>query len=250
MLVLASIPACSLQRTPSNSVPRTLEDFFSRCPTAGEVAQVDADFQLGFEYDPTEGQLACQAAAGSADLTLLQKRVYQTIYVMRLLSFTRPLPWTEKPLYDWLVDAIDGVRFVDGGGGGRSFCCEPEDTIVIALNPDSELLQADEWVTGTQAHGLMDSVLLYAHEARHNEGFHHVCTGRSGDDNTLTEMGSWAIDYYLALWIAQYGDRDFLRASGSDPDRYRRAALDHAQVTRLTRFCEDLPIGPEPTLSP
>jgi hypothetical protein len=147
-----------------------------------------------------------------------------------------------------MARAIDGIRFVDGGGSRYSFCCDPQNTIVIALNPDSMLLNSDEWILSSGRHGLMDVVLLYAHEARHNLGFHHTCVGRPGDDNTLAERGAWTIEYDLALWIAKYGERAFLQAPG--PDRYCQAALEAAAMTKATRFCEDPPSGPGPTLSP
>jgi hypothetical protein len=200
-----------------------------------------------FDYDPTAGTLVCEASQDSADLTELQKRAYQTIYVMRLLQFSRPLPWTEKPLYDWLVDTIDGIRYVNGG---ISRCCEPENIIVIALNEDSPLLQTDRWVVNDEGDGLMQPTLLYAHEARHNEGFLHTCTTRNGDDNTLEEMGAWAIQHYLALWMAQYSDRAFIVSSGSSPDTYRLAAFRDAEVTRLTRFCKEIYAKPTATSAP
>jgi hypothetical protein len=239
----------SLQSSAFTPTPdiETIDEFFARCPTADEVERVNTDLEISFEYDPTAGTLVCTASKGSADLTLLQKQVYQTIYVMRLLHFSRPLPWTEKQLYDWLVDTIDGIRFVDGG---MSHCCEPENTIVIALNENSLILQTDQWIVSGEKYGLMNATLLYAHEARHNEGFLHTCTARNGDDNTLDEMGSWAIQHYLALWIAQYGDHAFLTAQGGDQNRYRLAALQDAEVTRLTRFCKEIYIEPTTTLVP
>lgn len=92
----------------------------------------------------------------------------------------------------------------------------------------------------------MQATLLYALEARHNEGFLHTCTTRNGDDNTLEEMGTCAIQHDLALWIAQYGDRAFL----AYPDNYRLAALRDAEVTRLTRFCKEVYTEPTVTLMP
>jgi hypothetical protein len=239
-------------RTSTADIVETVDDFFARCPSATEVAQVDADFTIGFEYDPTAGSLACTASAGSADLTTLQKRVYQTIYVMRLLDFSRPLPWTDRQLYDWLVAAIDGIRFVDGGGEGFSYCCDPSNTIVIALNDNSIILQTDQWIDPSQSYGLMNSTLLYVHEARHNEGFGHTCIdpSRNGDDNYLDEMGAWSAQHYLALWIAQYGERAFLAAPGDDSNYYRRVALEDAQTTRSVRFCLDPAAEPAPTLVP
>lgn len=277
---MASILACTLGQTPPppaaestpppaaetaaaplvNDTPtssptpdvESVDEFFARCPTAAEVAQVNSDFTVGFEYDPTAGTLVCTAAAGSADLTALQKRAYQTIYVMRLLNFSQPLPWTDKQLYDWLVGAIDGIRFIDGGGSGFSFCCDPGNTIVVALNPNAIILATDRWMVPSQSYGLMNTTILYVHEARHNEGYGHTCTdpSRNGDDNFLDEMGSWSVQYYLTLWIAQYGDRALLAAPGGDPDFYRQMALEDAQWTRKVRFCEDPAPEPGPTLTP
>jgi len=232
--------------TPTADI-ETVDEFFARCPTTDEVARVNSDLTLYFDYDPTVGTLVCEAANSSANLTALQKRAYQTVYVMRLLHFSHPLPWTEKPLYDWLVDVIDGIRFVKGG---LSHCCEPENIIVIALNENSLILQTDQWIVNGEKHGLMNATLLYAHEARHNEGVLHTCTTRHGDDNTLDKMGAWAIQYYLALWIAQYGDHSSLAATGVDANAYRLAALQDAEVTRLTRFCKEIYIEPTTTLMP
>ena len=208
---------------------------------------MDADFKISFEFDPTTGSFVCDASTGSADLTALQKRAYQTIYVTRLLHFSQSLPWTDQQLYDWLAGTIDGIRFVEVG---YSHCCEPENIIVVALNSESVLLKTDKWIDETLGEGLMNSTLLYVHEARHNEGYHHLCTTRNGDDNTLDEMGAWAVQYYLSLWIAQYSNPSFLVASGSNPNAYRQAALDDAEVTYLTRFCKETYTEPKPTLIP
>jgi len=232
--------------TPTADI-ETIDEFFARCPTVDEVAHVNADLILHFDYDPTTETLACEASNGSADLTVLQKRIYQTIYVMRLLRFSRPLPWTEDPLYDWFVDAINGIHFVKGG---LSHCCEPDNTIVIAMHEDTVVLQTDRWIVSGENYGLMNMTLLYAHEARHNEGPLHTCATRRGDDNTLDEMGAWAIHHYLALWIAQYGDPNFLTAPEGDPNAYRLAALQDAETTRLTRFCKEIYVEPTTTLIP
>ncbi|HRJ57456.1 MAG TPA: hypothetical protein PK152_07540 [Anaerolineales bacterium] len=232
--------------TPTPDI-ETIGEFFERCPTLEEVAQVNADLKITIQYDPTAGVDVCHAIDGSANLSSLQKRIYQTVFVMKLLNFSRPLPWTNLQLYEWLTTAIEGLRFVRGG---ISHCCEPENVIVIALNEDSMLLLTDQWVMDASIHGLMDATLLYAHEARHNEGFLHVCTTRNGDDNTLDEMGAWAISHYLALWIAQYGDRAFLVSQSGSPERFREAALQQAEITRLTRFCKEIYAKPTTTLAP
>lgn len=241
----------SLERSVIKLTPtpdgESIGEFFERCPTLEEVVQVNADLRIIVEYDPTSGVDVCHENDGSANLSALQKRIYQTVYVMKLLKFSRPLPWTDLQLYDWLTTTIKGIRFVRGG---VSHCCEPKNIVVIALNGDSMLLLTDQWVMDGSIHGLMDATLLYAHEARHNEGFLHACTTKNGNDNTLDEMGAWAISHYFALWIAQYGDRAFLTPQSGSPDLFREAALQQAEITRLTRFCKEVYTEPATTLAP
>jgi hypothetical protein len=43
-------------------------------------------------------------------------------------------------------------------------------------------------------------------------------------------------------WVPgrSYGDRNFLTATGVDANAYRLAALQDAEVTRLTRLCKEI----------
>jgi formylglycine-generating enzyme required for sulfatase activity len=232
----------------------TLADFFKRCPTAAEVADVDARLILTFENDPTAGTLVCTAAAGSADLTYLQKKAYQTVIIMKYLQFSQPLPWTNKQLYDWFTSAVRGIDYISGTG--NSSCCQ-DGIIAMPVNPDAFILTSDVWVSGRKgpelysepgtgeswSGGLMDVVGGYIHEARHNEGngYPHVCD--PGKDTSLSEMGSYGIQYYFFYWLANYSDRDFLRSPGEDPNIYFKTAMYYAYQILNYRFCND----PTPT---
>lgn len=244
----------------------TVDDFFARCPTAEEVALVDSQLSMSFEYtgpierlfhqnpdgslfnepDPTAGQLMCTAANGSADLTGLQKRAYQSILVMRLLNFSQPLPWTSLQLFDWFVGAIDGIRFRDDID--VSHCCEPANVINVSVSGTPYLAITDRFFDPNFSGGLVYSTILFIHEARHNEGFGHTCPD-GASDKTIAEMGAWSVQYYTHIWLAQYSDHVYLSAPGPDPDVYRRALLEEAQYVRTGRFCESPP-DPEPTLIP
>lgn len=56
----------------STPAPPNIQDLIDRCPTPQEIAAIDADVRLSFEYDPTARNLLCRAADGSVDLTQLQ----------------------------------------------------------------------------------------------------------------------------------------------------------------------------------
>src|SRR3989344_3364860 len=182
-----------------------VDDLLAECPPAAEVALIDQDFMLTFEQDPTASEgLVCRALDGSADLTLLQRAAYQTLYVMRLIRFEKPLPWTDKTLYEWLATAIKGISF--RGDVEGSFCCDPPNFIDIAVGKISYLL-LDHWLNPdpTINAGLFYLAQLIVHEARHNNGFGHACDQQiPGNDMTIAEMSSWGTVYYFSEWLADH----------------------------------------------
>jgi hypothetical protein len=224
-------------RTPTLSRP-TVDQVLARCPTVQEVAAINGDLRLSFEADPTAEQLVCTAATGSADLTLLQRRIYQTLVVTKQLQFSQPLPWTDKPLYSWLVSAIKGIRF--RSEIGNSYCCDPKDTINVRVASNVAFVTTDRWVNPQSGVGLMDTMVLFVHEARHNQDYRHTCAMiQNGtpipntNDKTIAEMGAWGVQYYLDTWLANYSDPGFI----NDP-YYRQLALADAKTTR-ERFCDE-----------
>ena len=219
---------------PTHSPLAPVDVFLAACPSEEEIARIDADLKLEFDTDPTKDQpLACRAAQGSRDLTPLQKRTYNTLLVMRELQFTQSLPWTDKQLYAWLVDTIDGIRF--NSEIINSFCCAPPNTVNIQTH-DLVANTADRWIEPATGLGLRDLLVLFAHEARHNEEKLHTCD--KVRDNSLSEMGAWAVQYYLDLWLADFIlDKSFFTAQDSDYFALTRLA---AREIRGTRFCLEL----------
>jgi hypothetical protein len=247
----------------------TLADFFGRCPTADEIADVNARLKITFEGgDPTAGTLACTAAAGSADLSPIQKKAYQTIIIMKYLQFDAPLPWTNKQLYDWFTSAIKGVRYIyykisnPADTIPPSFCCNPPYILDVNYSQKSFLLTTDVWVDGTgdpgpggdMGPGLLNVTGTDIHEARHADGnyIHSYCSGKSFFvDPNLAYMGASGVTYYFFYWLAYHSDRAFLMAPGYNPNMYREAAIFNANLIRNNDFCTEptLTPGPFPTIS-
>lgn len=212
----------------------TINEIATACPTAAQVAAVDADLAITFDSDPTAPALVCHANQGSADLTLLQKHAYNAVLVMEAAAFDVPLPWTNLGLYDWFVAAIDGIRF--RGDIAYSQCCEPANVINLRSQLGSE--ETDAWMDPlTPALGLAHTMLLMVHEARHNNGYPHTC---GSDDNTIDELGAWGVQYYLHLWLADHAPDAFMAApitgyAAFYQDNHRA----YAQGLKNAAFCNE-----------
>ncbi|MGB8644315.1 MAG: hypothetical protein WCF84_03710 [Anaerolineae bacterium] len=227
-----------IKATPTRQAT-SVDQLLAQCPSSEKVADINAMLKLSFESDPTVGNFVCTAAKGSADLTLLQRRAYQTLQAMKSLQFSKPLPWTDKSLYDWFVNTIKGIRF--RSDIPYSFCCDPRNIINIRIASNTYFLLTDRWIDPQRGGGLMDVVVLYAHEARHNEGYVHTCPMiQNGapipntNDRTVEELGAWGVQYYLLSWLANYGDPAFI----TDP-YYREIARSDSEDIRKTRFCNE-----------
>jgi hypothetical protein len=154
------------------------------------------------------------------------------------LHFDSPLPWTTASLYDWFTSAVSGVRF--RGDISVSFCCDPANVINVQTQ-NIDALQTDRWLSPDYPAGMQGLVVLLAHEARNNEGYPHAC---GTNDQNLQEMGAWAIQYYLFVWLAEHSDPAFLTPDppfpGLGTTYYQDQAAYNAELT-LSRFCN---LGP------
>ena len=183
--------------------------------------------------------MCISAATVSADLTLVQRRIYQTLVVTKHLQFSQPLPWTDQPLYSWLVTAIKGMRF--RSDISNSYCCDPKDTINVRVASNIAFVTTDRWVNPQSGVGLMNTLVLFVHEARHNQGYGHTCAMiQNGtpipntNDRTIAEMGAWGVQYYLDTWLANYSDPGFI----NDPLLSSAGSSRGAKITH-ERFCDE-----------
>ncbi len=220
-----------------------IDEWLARCPSAAELDAVDDALLLSFEDDPTAGELVCLASEGSRDLTQLQKRGYQAVLLMTLLTFDEPLPWTDQSLGEWFSGAITGIRFREGIT--HNSCCSPANTINIKIQ--SAWLDTDLWIKPSNGAGVQGLVAVMIHEARHNESKPHNC---GSYDTDLAFMGAWAVEYYFLWWVAYHADPCLIRQTtgGSYYGTMARAA---ANSILSTRFCdEDTPPSDSPPALP
>ena len=220
----------------------TIEDLMVRCPSPEEVTSVDRDLRLEFIQDPTAGTLVCTAAEGSVDLTLVEKNLYHAILAMRWIEFDEPLPWTELTLYDWFVQAINGVRA--DGREEISWCCTADGMVTIAEQENHFDTHTDRFLRDEIGQDGFDGVngvdtlmILLVHEARHNEGYGHTC--ENGNDRTIAEMGSWGVVYYRNRWLADHTDPEFMRSQVRLNDWYDLMYGGEADWMLNYRFCDE-----------
>ncbi len=76
-------------------------------------------------------------------------------------------------------------------------------------------------------------MVLFVHEARHNNGLPHSCADRV-KDKTIAELGAWGVQYHLDGLLANHADPAFIPASA------RIGFMQDAQQVCSTEFCQDL----------
>jgi hypothetical protein len=216
-----------------------VDNIISQCPSLEEVSAINEDLALYFDSDPTSGTLVCSAEQGSVNLTLLQKNTYRVFAVMQQVPFTEPLPWTPLPLYEWFVNAVEGVRFSDQTE--VSFCCEDGEIIVVQTS-NLVATRTNRWIPPDLGVGVGGLMVLLVHEARHNEGPGHDCLV----DANLAAMGSWAVQYYLYEWMVYHTTPEFFTAREPYGDYYRELYVINAADIRNTRFCAEATTTPGP----
>jgi hypothetical protein len=208
-----------------------IDDVLSVCPSGIDAAYLTGEVDLGFESDPTGPDLVCREADGSADLTRLQERAVQALVVMEYSEFDEPLPWTDLSLFDWFRQTIDGIRF--RGDIDMSFCCDPAGYLNIQTG-NLAVSGTTRWIDPASGTGLIDLVALFVHEARHNEGLPHTC---ESNDQTVLEMGAWAVEALLYRWYAEHADQTFFDTTDR-PGYYAESASQSALRILDTRICE------------
>ena len=207
-----------------------VDQFLARCPTREALDALEADLAISFEFDLTNEPLACTAAAGSRDLSLFEKRFYNTILLMKEITFSQPLPWTNKPLYEWFVGAIDGIRV--RSDVEVSYCCDPGGVINIRTH-NLVINKTERWLEPGLDDGVARLFLLLVHESRHSEGYIHDCAGNS--DLRLTQMGAWGVQYMLDAWLVKYAEPAFFTAPDVD---YREFLLKDAENIVQAYICQ------------
>jgi len=203
---------------------------------------------LTFIDDPTTPELVCRARNGSADLTLLQERAYQAVLSMRWIKFDAPLPWTNRSLFGWFVHAAKGLRFEYSDFSHYSL---EDEVIVIRSNADMSWDKDEFWISRDPDHlyGLSGLVGLMAHEARHGEGYFHTCAyseeaGGYGDDQTMEEMGAWAVNALFFKWVAEHSDVPYMTPVNAPSELYREKAADSADYLIAHRICDNYEKSP------
>lgn len=193
----------------------SLDEIAAGCPSAAEVAALQADFSVSVEPDTSP------AAACAVPITETQRRVFQTLQAIKSLNFARPLPWTNLSPYEWLRNAIDGIRV--RADLPQNFCCDPPEVINLDASNFGDQWTA-EWL-------LLVPLRTIVHEARHAEIGGHTCPG--GNDLTFDEQGATAAGLWIGQWIGLFGGENFVASRPHQPSYYREQGIERALTTRI-----------------
>ena len=216
--------------------PVRADDLLGSCPNADVLEGLYRDLPLHFEEDPTAMEpLACQAAKGSLDLTRFQKRASVALLSLRAMTFDVAVPWTNRPLYDWVISTIPGIRFGGPSGwpAGGPIVFRGDSNNCLTSGPPS-----DRWVSPRSGCGVPDFLAAVVHDVRLAEGPVDRCDA-NGSENTIAELGGWGVEYLFYRLLAEHSGK-FLDAPGDvGSDYYRDEARYAALGICSRRFCHD-----------
>src|SRR3989338_4290664 len=222
----ATIEKCSGKCVSGQCISTPIIDsILQTCPTQDDINQFNLDFKItdtiNLKYDCVFG-VNPNFPKDKLDPRLT---LYQSLRVIKSLDFSKPLPWTDKSLYDWLKTTIKGMYI--NSAFPNSYCCDPQGIV----NVNSGVLEQTnklKWIDSQTGVGMAGVVAVLIHEARHTT-HKHTCNGY--DDQTLQEMGAWALEYYTFYWKANYLPLNYQTA-------YEKKELAYnAENIKTTRFC-------------
>lgn len=153
-------------------------------------------------------------------------------------SKTGHLPWTNTSLYEWMATKVSGIDIRDDSG---PVCCINYDGeyYFVVRSGDINNREFDRnWS------GISGNIALYAHEARHVDGFHHVsCCGiANGCDQKFDaeNLSAYGLQWWLySLWAdgtINVGFGCLAGASNTAQDH-----IDSCNNQYRNRFCENPP---------
>ena len=196
------------QERPADAAPGQIPSigpFLERCPQNDPAyAQIRTDFQLR-RNGALVGSVGCSEPISAMPVAQYTDEllVLQGLRVMYYMDrgATGHLPWTPGTLYDWVRSRIGGIDISDAGG---SYCCVEYGGvrhIVVRAQDDFNREFDKRW------RGIAGNIDLYAHEARHADGFpHSSCCGITGGcDDAFSEdaaMSPYGIQWFLnRAWL-------------------------------------------------
>lgn len=218
--------------------------FLSQCPDRDPAyAQIVRDFELRKD-GVLVSEAPCTEPTGTLPIaqytdTLITRQGLRVSYYMDR-GQAGHLPWTAGTLYNWMKSKIGGINIVTGGSSG---CCVQfggKTFINVGSEDDSGRDFDRSWP------GISGNIALYAHEARHVDGFpHSSCCGiANGCDNTFDQanLSPYGVQWWLDhLWLTGGINVGYECLPPADVNAANNWFLSSLNGQFRTRFCANLP---------
>lgn len=196
-------PRLQLATIPAASRPvRLLDDVLSSLPTAAEVAAIERDFALTFDFNPGGVAVAGASPFASAPSRLVRdmpttarSSLVNALRCLRELTFDSPVPVVGAAnIYDWLRRNNNAIHVFSTG------------EISHAGQPMKIRRSVVEgwWLRRWDDNGIGMVVLaaLLVHEATHYVNrIPHDC---GNDDSSLEYGGAWAGQFWFMRWLGEH----------------------------------------------
>lgn len=229
----------------------SIHSFIQTCPPSDPAFDaIKADFELRENGVVLTRPLTCGSTYSTTPIIELSDELiaYQVLRIAYHMSegTAGKLPWTSRPLYDWMKSAIAGINFKTEPG--QLYCCDLIDGkryFSMSRLDDFNREQKRDWP------GLASSLDFFLHEIRHTDGPAHTTgcpafptpTGPAGCDATydLSYLGSYGVQYWLnAHWATSFLHIGLNCASPDVQTRYVTAMVSAANSS-IDRFVSSAP---------
>jgi len=227
----------------SASYIQDIDQFLNTCPQNDPAfATIISDFQIRknggvvTSFPCSEPISAMPVSQYTDELIVLQG--LRVLYYMDL-GRSGHIPWTSGTLYEWIRSKIAGINLSSAGPS----CCLSIDGgrfINIPLSNDANRDFDRRW------EGVSGNLSLYAHEARHVDGFGHTscCSVSSGCDPAYDEanQSAYGIQWWLNwAWLTGHIDVGYACLGSRRVRDISNWHLGSCNNTYAPRFCDVLP---------
>lgn len=211
-IMIGLVLALFLLSAPSSAQIYNIDEFLEICPHEDPLfAEFVDTFSVLKNLDQVDlATISCTTPISTIPVADYPEELIVLVALRAIFYMDRNqvghLPWTNKSLFDWMSEQVDGFHITEDISAGGA-CCSTIDGKKYILLPERSDERRDYF---RNWENLLITISLYIHEARHLEGPRHANTFSNLPDCKCVNLVSCDVEYDLAN-LGSYGVEYFFR---------------------------------------